>query len=745
MVTLPSTSGNPVAPMRVNGFANSGYLDLIRLTPLLERTRGSPEVKIGLIDGPVTLDHPDLATVPGEFAGACTLSSSAACRGISGAKKRSLKVAAAAFKQRGYFRFFMETRAVVRALFQGLCYRPRIGDKFLNSDAAGPKTNHSASNFRIAVFFILSATNPFLTPFALAMVTANVNVDATSIVRPIPNGFSGLSYEKTMMATTLFDANNVALVTLFQRFPQGIVRLGGNSMDRNSIWNPTGPGLTPGFISPADVDRLAAFLRAAGWRVLYGLNLGTGTAVQAEDEARYATQSLGDRLEAFEIGNEPDMYAGALRPTNYNFWDYHGEWNNFRQAILAGSPSAVFAGADIAGSMAWGDAFANDDIGLASIYTRHYYRGNGQSPSSTMSLLLSPDPNLWGILNDMDFATSKLYPSGGTFRVDECNSFYDGGAPGVSNAFGAALWAMDFIFENAGWNRSVGVNFHGGGDGPGYTPIANNPSGLVDGVRPLYYGMYLFSLAVGNNGNLVKNTLTTSQSINFSSYSIARTDGSVAVILNNKDPSNAVTATINFGSAVLQGQSLLLTASSLTATSSYTMGGVPIGTDGSWHPTWVPLSKSGSSATLTVPSGSAILVVAAITPPASTATVDDSNTSAITYTGSWMHKADAAAIDGTMSYALDPSGDAAQLAFTGTGVEVFAKTWSNKGMVNVYIDAVFKATVDEYSSQVAYKKMIYSDQTLSLGNHTIKIVEAGIKNPASSATGMDLDAFAVTK
>jgi hypothetical protein len=257
--------------------------------------------------------------------------------GISGAKEQALKVAEAAFKQRGCFRFFMETRAVVRAVFQGFCHRPRIGDKFFHSDAAGPKTNHSASNFRIAVFFILSATNPFLTPFAFATVTANVNVDTASIVRLIANGFSGLSYEKTMMATTLFDANNVALVALFQRFPQGIVRLGGNSMDRNSIWNPTGPGLTPGFISPADVDRLAAFLRAAGWRVLYGINLGTGTAAQAEDEARYATQSLGDRLEAFEIGNEPDMYAGVLRPTNCNFWDYHGEWNNFRQAILAGS------------------------------------------------------------------------------------------------------------------------------------------------------------------------------------------------------------------------------------------------------------------------------------------------------------------------------------------------------------------------------------------------------------------------
>jgi subtilisin family serine protease len=62
----------------------NGYFDLTRLTPLLERTHGRPEIKIGLVDGPVVLDHPDLAIenireVPGEFAGACALSSSAAC------------------------------------------------------------------------------------------------------------------------------------------------------------------------------------------------------------------------------------------------------------------------------------------------------------------------------------------------------------------------------------------------------------------------------------------------------------------------------------------------------------------------------------------------------------------------------------------------------------------------------------------------------------------------------------------
>ncbi len=36
-------------------------LSLVGLTPLMDRTRGRPEVTIGLIDGPVALDHPGLA------------------------------------------------------------------------------------------------------------------------------------------------------------------------------------------------------------------------------------------------------------------------------------------------------------------------------------------------------------------------------------------------------------------------------------------------------------------------------------------------------------------------------------------------------------------------------------------------------------------------------------------------------------------------------------------------------------
>ena len=59
-------------------------LESAKLTELMERTSGSPDVKIGLIDGPVVTRHPDLASerlreIPGSSGAACTRANSAAC------------------------------------------------------------------------------------------------------------------------------------------------------------------------------------------------------------------------------------------------------------------------------------------------------------------------------------------------------------------------------------------------------------------------------------------------------------------------------------------------------------------------------------------------------------------------------------------------------------------------------------------------------------------------------------------
>jgi subtilisin family serine protease len=60
------------------------HLDLVKLTALMELTSGRPEIMVGLIDGPVLMNHPDLVgenvrEIPGKLSGTCAQASSAAC------------------------------------------------------------------------------------------------------------------------------------------------------------------------------------------------------------------------------------------------------------------------------------------------------------------------------------------------------------------------------------------------------------------------------------------------------------------------------------------------------------------------------------------------------------------------------------------------------------------------------------------------------------------------------------------
>ena len=75
-------------------------LDLVKLTPLMMLTDGSPDIVIGLIDGPVAIGHSDLVGVTlhqpgGRAEGECTRAGSAACQhgtfvaGILFAKRNS--------------------------------------------------------------------------------------------------------------------------------------------------------------------------------------------------------------------------------------------------------------------------------------------------------------------------------------------------------------------------------------------------------------------------------------------------------------------------------------------------------------------------------------------------------------------------------------------------------------------------------------------------------------------------------
>src|SRR5215813_1769366 len=67
-------------------------LEVIKLDQLMDRSTGRGEVQIGLIDGPVVLDHPDLSgatihAIAGTTGGACIQARSAACQLLQSAHR----------------------------------------------------------------------------------------------------------------------------------------------------------------------------------------------------------------------------------------------------------------------------------------------------------------------------------------------------------------------------------------------------------------------------------------------------------------------------------------------------------------------------------------------------------------------------------------------------------------------------------------------------------------------------------
>ena len=444
---------------------------------------------------------------------------------------------------------------------------------------------------------------PAPAPPPVPNTTASVTLNRASPGALLSSAFAGLSYEKSKLTSPLFSGSNIAMISMLRLLGPSVLRIGGNSVDTTS-WKGAVSGLTP--ILPAQVDLLAAFAQATGWSVIYGINLARNTIANGVDEATYAASRLGSLLLGFEIGNEPDLYASnGDRASTYEFADFDVEWQANAAAIRQALPGAVLTGPAAAYNVAGYTApFASANASEVALLTQHYYRANGQDASSTLDLLLQPDPALLKNLQLLSSAanTSAL-PLG--FRMAECNSFYNGGAPDVSDAYGTALWSLDYMFSCA-LAQCRGVSFHGGGNGTGYTPIADS-NGTVIEARPVFYGMAMFAQLA--RGRAVPSTVVLGQSINFTAYGVARTDGGTDVLLVNKDSADTVIATVDAGGSVNSMVPLALTGPGLAATTGLLLGNAAIAPEGVWSPQAAgPLTTTDGVLTVNVPPLSALLL-----------------------------------------------------------------------------------------------------------------------------------------
>lgn len=436
---------------------------------------------------------------------------------------------------------------------------------------------------------------------------------------PIAPDFTGLSYETSQLSDPgFFSRENAPLAGFHRRLGSaGILRIGGNTSEF-SVWSPTAASIQPTPqalgpdtgrhpaprrpVTPLAIRNLRGFLELSGWRLIYGLNMGSESPETVAAEAAYVAGVMGDRLVAVQLCNEPDLFhQNGLRPADYDYRQFATEWRRYFRAVRRRLPHVAVAGPDTAGNNEWLVRFADEERHDVAFLTHHYYaEGPPTDPSMTIERLLSPSPRLEAEFNAVAAARRQ---TGLPFRMAETNSCYQGGKPGVSDTFASALWAADLMYRLARVGAS-GVNFHGGGYG-WYTPVAGtHDNGFV--ARPIYYGMLLF--AVAGAGRLVVTELEGAADGSLAAYCLKTGDGTLKVVLLNKSLDRDATLTVGVP-GVKSASVLRLVAPRPDDTADVTFGGAVVGNDGAWTPTVAEsLAIHGGSVTLDMPQASGALV-----------------------------------------------------------------------------------------------------------------------------------------
>ena len=451
----------------------------------------------------------------------------------------------------------------------------------------------------------------FLATVACTMAAARLHAQGQSKVRvalSIPNDatgphmpidFVGLSYEVQQLADpSFFSAQNGGLIREFKALSStGVLRLGGNTSEF-AYWKSKPDSPEPEHpqvrevvgepkaryyaVTPEAVRNLAEFLQATGWNCIYGIGMGTNTAPRAAEEALFVAETLGDRLQYFQIGNEADLFDRHLRdPKTWSAKTYLGEWLALARAIAVRVPMAKFGMPDVASNVSWLTEIADQWPSIqapprVTTLTHHYYFGGpATNPDVNITNLLKP-ATMQKVQNTANIASAAAHKIGARVRMTEGNTCYRGGKPGVSDVFAAALWSADYSLLLAS-NDYSGINLHGGtgksvansvggslpGDAllqsngetpdqiaahphPFYTPIATFGSDYK--LEPVAYGLKFAGSFSG--GTLLQTEFSAKlqdTGVNATAYAAKLPDEHISVIVLNKDAAADLEVELDFG------------------------------------------------------------------------------------------------------------------------------------------------------------------------------------------------------
>jgi hypothetical protein len=464
-----------------------------------------------------------------------------------------------------------------------------------------------------------------------ATKTIRVTIDTRRKLGRIPDDFTGLGYEISSVAMPgLLSDKNRAYVQLVRGLgANGVIRVGGITSDSASFAADAvaSPVAKATVINTANLRELSAFLDAIGWRLIWGLNLGDRDMKNAAEEAAAVAAAVKDKLLAFEIGNEPDGFAGdafnSHRPKNYAYADYLKEFRAYKAVIRSQLPDAPFAGPDASWATDWVSRFAADEGGDLKLLTRHYYRAGANNPyldklidsgstdyearrkNNKIDLLMREDPSIRGMLQELSAASSAAHVP---FRICEANSFYGGGLPGASDRFVSALWVLDFMWTLA-YGGAAGVNMQTGVNHLDfvsyYSAIRNDANGAAS-IGPEYYGMLAFAQA--SKGERIALDYD-ADGLNFTAYAVLGDHRDLMVTLINKDQNAAADITMTTGQTFRNATAWRLKGLAPDSADNVTLGGIEVAANDRWHAREVEyLLTVGGAGEIHVPAASAAIV-----------------------------------------------------------------------------------------------------------------------------------------
>jgi hypothetical protein len=400
---------------------------------------------------------------------------------------------------------------------------------------------------------------------------------------PLPSAFIGLSYESADLGSGVF-ADSGKLPALLRNFGPGVLRFGGDSVDKGYAG-----------VSSGAARSLATLARKTGWKVLYSENLGAFSASRVTADARRMTGALGKSLLAITCGNEPEDFAGRVRPAGYTESAYLAtDVPRCRQAVAAGAPRAPFAGPDtfrLSGgpghwSIPWLTPYASaaraGRVRGLSLLTQHFYAlSNCGGPSGGAATLISK-PVEAKERGDLDVTRQAAATARVPYAIDESNSASCGGIRGVSNAYVAALWAADWLLL-AAESGARGVYFHGGLDRScaGYTPLCEVGNHRYE-ATPVYYGMLFAHLMGTGEAFATPLTISGTTSAHVVTHAVLSSAGRIRVMAENLGGS-AIRVLLKAPGAVGQASTWSLTGPSLGATSGTRIQGTAVRADGTFR------------------------------------------------------------------------------------------------------------------------------------------------------------------